>query len=413
MKPTSKHLALILLCLILFAAPVYSVVPEDGRFPKDPKVAVVPEFNSYFKADYKSSRADFLKRAGELAKVFKGTNLIALPVPSKLSADLFVDVFYIPAIKSTANLLIISCGTHGIEGFTGSALQRMIMEKFITPENLEQTGVLFIHALNPYGFNYLRRVTENNIDMNRNCDTSPELFSNKNDGYSKLYTFINPDKPASLGSCSNVFFVERAIMKILKATMPVLRQAVLQGQYQYPEGLYFGGKEFEPQLIALRPVLTKYSALYERLVQIDLHTGYGERGKMHLFPNPAKTPEIKTATEKLYEGYKIDWGNNKDFYTITGDFSNLISKLIPGKQIVPMTLEFGTMDSQKTMGSLRSIQNMILENEGFHYGYKNKRTERKVKEWVLEMYSPSSPVWRTMVMEQSVKLMDQVFGKLR
>ncbi len=413
MKPTFKHLTLVLLGLILITIPIFSSIPEDGRFPKDPKISVVNEYTGYWKADYKSSRADFLKKAEVLSRTFTGTELKAIRVPSKLADELFVDVFYIPALKNTKNLIILSCGTHGIEGFAGSAIERMVMEKYLTKENLTQTGILLIHANNPYGFNYLRRVTENNVDINRNCDVSPELFATENDGYSKLYSFINPDKPASLGSCQNVFFVERAILKILKATMPVLRQAVLQGQYQYPEGLYFGGKGFEPQVLALRPVLAKYAAKYDQLIQIDLHTGYGERGKMHLFPNPAKSPEIKAATEKLYEGYQIDWGNSKDFYTITGDFANLVANVIPGKPIVPMTLEYGTMDSQKTMGSLRSIQNMILENQGFHHGYRNKRTERKVKEWALEMYSPSSPVWRTMVMEQSVKIMDQVFTKLR
>jgi hypothetical protein len=194
--------------------------------------------------------------------------------------------------------------------------------------------------------------------------------------------------------------------------MPVLRQAVLQGQYDYPEGLYFGGKEFEPQVVAIKPVLMKYAGRYRRIIHVDLHTGYGERGKMHLFPNPARTPEVKSGTENLFAGYRIDWGDSKDFYTITGDFSNLIGKMMPDKLVIPMTLEYGTMDSQKTMGSLRSIQNMILENEGFHHGYKNKRSERKIREWLREMYAPSSPVWRTQVMQQSDEVFNRLFHKL-
>jgi hypothetical protein len=411
MKLRTK-LFLVILGFVLNAAPIIALVPEDGRFPKDPKIAVVPGYTEYFKTTYQASRADFLKKADELSMQFRGTEKLAIPVPTKLGTELFVDVFYVPSLKASNNLIVISCGIHGVEGYAGSAIQRLVMGKYLTTENLQNTGVLLIHAMNPYGFNYIRRVTENNVDMNRNCDNTTELFSHKNEGYTKLYTFINPDKPASLGSCQNRLFVERAILKIVKATMPVLRQAVLQGQYSYPEGLYFGGNEFEPQLVALKPVLAKYAALYDKIIHIDLHTGYGERGKMHLFPNPAKSPEVKTGIEKLYEGYQIDWGDTKDFYTITGDFSDLIGKMFPDKLVIPMTLEFGTMDSQKTMGSLRSIQNMILENEGFHHGYKNKRSERKIKEWILEMYAPTSLVWRTMVMQQSDKVMKQVFEKL-
>jgi hypothetical protein len=288
----------------------------------------------------------------------------------------------------------------------------MIMDRYLTRENLDDRGVLLIHAMNPYGFEYGRRVTGNNVDMNRNCDDSPGLFAHANPGYSQLYDFINPDKPASPGSCANRFFVERAIVKILKATMPVLRQAVLQGQYQYPEGLYFGGKTFEPQLVALKPILLKVASQFDKIVHIDLHTGYGARGRMHLFPNPATNEAVKTGTTELFAGYTIDWGDSKDFYTITGDFSGLIGKMLPGKLVIPMTLEFGTMDSQTTMGSLRSIQNMILENQGFHHGYKNSRSERKIKGWLLEMYAPQSPVWRTQVMQQSDAVMKQVMEKL-
>jgi hypothetical protein len=411
MKLSTKLLLLLSVSIIL-AGPSYSEVPEYGRFPKDPKIAVIPEYNDFFKESYAASRADFLQRAAELALVFRGTETIAIPVSSKSGTDLFVDVLYIPSLNRSQNLLVISCGIHGVEGIAGSAVQRMVMSKYLTRENLENTGVLLIHAMNPYGFNFIRRVSGNNVDLNRNCENSSDLFSIRNEGYTKLYSFINPDKPANLGSCQNRLFVERAILKILKATMPVLRQAVLQGQYTFPEGLYFGGKEFEPQVVAMKPVLLKYAGQYERIVHIDLHTGYGARGKMHLFPNPAKSPAVKSGTEKLFEGYQIDWGDTKDFYTVTGDFSNLIGKMLPDKLVIPMTLEFGTMDSQKTMGSLRSIQNMILENQGFHHGYKNKRSERKIKEWFLEMYAPSSPVWRTQIIQQSDAIMRQVFERL-
>jgi hypothetical protein len=406
-------LRFIVLGLLLATFTGFSSVPEDGRFPKDPKVAVLPEYADYFKDSYQASRLDFLIRAEVLSLKFKGTEKLAIAVPSKETKELFVDVFYIPALKNSENLLVISCGTHGVEGYAGSAIQRMIMEKYITPENLENTGVLLIHAMNPYGFSRIRRVTENNVDMNRNCDATADLFNNKNEGYTKLYKFINPDKRASLGSFQNRLFVERAILKIVKATMPVLRQAVLQGQYQYPEGLYYGGKEFEHQVIALKPNLIRYASGYNRIIHIDLHTGYGARGKMHLFPNPALNKNVKEGTEKLFEGYQIDWGDSKNFYTITGDFSNLIGKMLPEKLVIPMTLEYGTMDSQKTMGSLRSIQNMILENQGFHHGYKNERSERKIKGWLQEMYAPSSPVWRTMVMEQSNELMGKVFNRVK
>lgn len=409
-----KHFSyktLILLSFLVLTADLAGA-PAFRKFPRDPKIKPNPEWLRYYKETYEENRAEFLRKADSLGKVYPGCVPFNVKVPTATNAELFVDGLYIPALNGNRNLLILTSGVHGVEGFAGSAIQRMVIDKQINVKNLDQTGILLIHAVNPYGFNFIRRVSENNVDLNRNSDVTEDLFSTKNEGYTALYRFINPDKPVNLGSCQNRFFVLTAITKIIKASMPVLRQAVLQGQYEHPEGLYYGGNKFEPQLADLKPIMVKYAGQYGRIVQIDLHTGYGERGKMHLFPNPPKSPEVKNETLQLFPGYQIDWGDSKDFYVINGDFSALIGKILPQKMMVPMLLEYGTLNSQKTMGSLRSIHFTILENQGFHHGYKNKRSERKVKEWFREMYAPMSPVWRTQVMDQSEKLMNVLFTEL-
>ena len=66
-------------------------------------------------------------------------------------------------------------------------------------------------------------------------------------------------------------------------------------------------------------------------------------------------------------------------------------------QYLYMDFEWGTMDSQKTFGSIKSIQRMINENQGFQYGYKNEKQEQKVKKAVLKSYYPASDAWRSEV----------------
>jgi hypothetical protein len=43
-----------------------------------------------------------------------------------------------------------------------------------------------------------------------------------------------------------------------------------------------------------------------------------------------------------------------------------------------MVFEFGTLDSQTTMGSIKSLHNLIVENQGVHHGYKTKKDELKI-----------------------------------
>jgi len=269
-------------------------------------------------------------------------------------------------------------------------------------------GILILHSVNPYGFKNFRRVTENNVDLNRNSDTEISLYANENPGYGDIYGLLNPAGKVNTGSLSNQFFYVKAIANIIRASMATLRQAVLQGQYDYPEGLYYGGNDFEPQIRSLHSILPPIFDPYESIFEIDLHTGYGERRVLHLFPNPVEDQKIKQMTESIFPGQHIDWGDSDDFYTITGDFSYFLRKIKPVALYLNMPFEFGTLNSQKTFGSLKSIQNMILENQGANYGYKRKKDEKKVKEHFLEMYYPSSEAWRSEVMKQARDMLELV-----
>jgi hypothetical protein len=232
------------------------------------------------------------------------------------------------------------------------------------------------------------------------------LYKTVNEGYPKVYKLINPQKPVHTGSIGNRLFFFKAVFNIIKASMPVLRQAVLQGQYQYPEGLYYGGKTYEPQIKALNPIIDSFTDPYAMVFALDIHTGYGERGKLHLFPNPVDSI-TKKRMETVFEGYHFDWGDSDDFYTITGDFVGFIGQLNENKKFIPMTFEFGTMDSQKTSGSIKSIKIIILENQGEKHGYKREKDSLKVKKDLMEMYFPSSQDWRIKVLKDTEDILSK------
>lgn len=369
-----------------------------------------PDFLQYYSTSYDDARQDFKLRSKELINQFPNGQLFSLPVPTESGKDITIDMLFLPATQDSSKLLIISSGVHGVEGYVGSAAQKLVMNQFITPELLEKTGVFLIHAVNPYGFKYTRRVTENNVDLNRNSDIDPKLYETQNLGYAEVYDLVNPKGKLDVNSLGNKFFFLKAIANIAQKGMPVLRQAVLQGQYQFAEGLYFGGKQPEPQIKMLMPVIKEVCEPYQTVFAIDLHTGYGQRGMLHLFPNPVE-PDMKARMERLFEGYQIDWGDSDDFYTVTGDFVNYIGKINTGKTFIPMTFEYGTMDSQTTMGSLRSIHIMIKENQGQQYGYDSPDDSVAIKHDLLEMYYPASESWQSKIMHDTQLMLDEVIPR--
>ena len=365
----------------------------------------------YFQSSYEECRKSFILLADKIKKKFKNVRISKLKVESKKDPDLTIDYCYVPAQKKFKRLLILSSAVHGIEGYVGSAVQQMFMKELIGNVNLTDTGVLFIHGINPYGFKYNRRVSENNVDLNRNCSKDNRLYKSVNAGYSDLYGMLNPKGKVSLRSVGNVFFQINAIWKIVQYSMKTLRQAILQGQYQYQEGLYFGGNALEPSIKAVTPLIKEVAKNYEIVFNIDLHTGYGARGTLHLFPMPIEDKKIKKDLENIFSGNHIDWGDGDDFYTVTGDFTSYIGQLLPGKYYLPMVFEFGTLDSQTTMGSITSLHNMIVENQGFHHGYKTKKDELKIKSDLLEMYYPSSENWRSKAIEDARQILSQAVTK--
>ncbi len=372
--------------------------------------SVAADYSPYFNEDYEMLSESFENLSLELLNKYRNVEYRKVIVPSQDSDKLTFGVCYVPAQKNNKNLLILSSGVHGVEGFVGHAVQSLFIDRFLDEELIENTGVLLIHSLNPYGLKHMRRVTDNNVDLNRNSPSTDNLYSTVNEGYPKVYELINPQKKVKVSSVENRFFFLKAVNEIRKVSMPVLRQAVLQGQYQYPKGLYFGGLSPEPQIDSLRPIIERICDPYQTILAIDLHTGYGERGVLHFFQDPVDK-ERMDKIESLFAGYTIDWGNTEDFYTVTGDFTDFVEALNSEKQFYPMTIEYGTLNSQTTMGSLKSIHIMILENQGQQFGYASERDSIKVKHDLLEMYFPASVNWRNHIMEQSKMVFDSIIPR--
>src|SRR5208282_2660701 len=90
-------------------------------------------------------------------------------------------------------LLLVSSGTHGVEGFCGSGCQVALLhdETFLSTIARAGVSVLMLHALNPYGFSLLRRANEDNADLNRNfVDFGGPLPAS--DAYAALHQLLLP-----------------------------------------------------------------------------------------------------------------------------------------------------------------------------------------------------------------------------
>ena len=116
-----------------------------------------------FSESYSEARTMFLDCAKPLASHLESH--VHEGLKGAQGEDLAIDIAVFGSIDAPKSLFLVS-GTHGQEGFAGSALQLAFLQKIGTPA--PGTNIIMLHALNPWGFSHVSRTDEQNIDVNRN-----------------------------------------------------------------------------------------------------------------------------------------------------------------------------------------------------------------------------------------------------
>ena len=223
-----------------------------------------------FAPSYAQARAKFVA-AAEAAGLDVASHLH--PMLGRDGEALALDVA-LEGPREATSLLLISSACHGAEGFCGSGVQVALLRDAAWHALLRERGVavLYLHALNPYGFSWLRRVTHEGVDLNRNFhDFSQPLPANL--GYDALAHLLVPEHwPPSAE-------VQAALQRHVAVQGFVATQAAItSGQYTYPQGLFYGGANPTWSNVTLRHVLQAHGQRCHRLGWIDLHTGLGPSG---------------------------------------------------------------------------------------------------------------------------------------
>jgi hypothetical protein len=366
----------------------------------------------YFVETYEEGRLKFRQLADKVKSQNDDAYYNFFEVPSQVDTDLTVDYLYIPAKIQKEKLLIITTGVHGMEGYLGSAALQHFLYENLKNLNLDNMGVLVFNSINPYGMKYYRRVSENNVDMNRSFDITDDLFSTENELYGEINEFLNPTVPVDIDSWDNELTYLQLAQYI--TSVDELKEAVLGGQYEYPKGVYFGGSQFEPQKQEIENLLLQYTADYSTLFLFDIHTAYGDRGKLHLLMNAGLSDTQKTALNSIFEGYVIeDTGENASDpnFRLSGDITVYFEDLFADKKVITMTLEYGTLNTLDYTGAIDALDRTRLENQGFHYGYASEADKIQVEEEFREMFYPSSESYRRDVMNQTITMFDLIFKR--
>lgn len=376
---------------------------------------------SYYSAGYEEARARFREAANVLVSSTPGALTWADPVPSRTETDLTVDGMYLPPLGRPKRLLVVTSGVHGMEAFVGSAVQLMLLREAGPQFDRRETGYMFVHVLNPYGFKRQRRATENNVNLNRNFGLDQSLYSTANPGYAALRDALEPAGPAGSPwlSLAQVAWQLGGRVAMGNATLALLGQSIGQGQFEYAQGLEYGGAGPEPQTRDFLRRLQEIAKPFEQIVLTDLHTGLGDRYRLHLMPGDADRSvdaalfaELFTPSEDI-DAYAFTPNDSDGFYRTYGDLNNVIPQLLsPEQRAVAVTLEYGTVGNGG-FAKLETIARVIQENRGFHFGYASASAEAASRSRFADLFFPSEEKWRVNAIETARATYTKMLMRMR
>jgi len=387
-------LAVVLFCTLVMPHVILKMNTQD---PADKSIA----YGDMFFDEYEEVRAHFLEKTEEL----KAAGMETQSESYEISAEegLYIDSLYVPAKEEQTNLIVITTGVHGIEGYIGSVMLDVFWEEVYPTVNPENTGVLIVANVNPYGMKYHRRFNENNVDLNRNFILDWESFDlTTNKDYPKVYDFLGPEKTMGNLFWHEAGFYASVAKQAVVNGVSTITNALTGGQYEYPEGVYYGGVEDQESTVYLKNVFAEtLQSNYENIIHIDVHSGYGPRYTMVIF-NSIYDTTTEAEAKKLYNYEDIIAFDSESFYPTTGDttdfYYRLRDKLGTDTELYSTCFEFGTL-GDGLLDSVMALKYTVEENQNHWYPSSNKTTNAAIKERYLRMFHPSETAWREKTIE--------------
>jgi hypothetical protein len=352
---------------------------------------------SAFSQTYAEARTKFR----QAAKV-KGlhTRAYVLPLPGRDGEELAVDVALFGA-PDAERLLIISSGCHGVEGFCGSGVQVSLLQDPTWHAYAETQGfaVLYVHALNPWGFSWWRRTTQENVDLNRNfVDFLQPLAVNA--GYQALHRALVPDAWPPQAKDEQVI-----ASFVASHGMIALQAAVSGGQHQEAQGLFYAGQAPCWSQTTWRAILQDYGQLCSHLALIDLHTGLGPIGHGERILC-CRDDQFALARARSWWGDRVTsiYDGSSVSTRLSGMNFEAIYQECLQAEYTGIAIEYGTQPMNDVMQALRAdqwLQNQLDVPEELRH---------TIKQQLRDAFYIDTDEWKSRVVDQAQQATRQAFS---
>lgn len=351
-----------------------------------------------FKTSYQQARSQFVALVDECHGELRS---FAHPNKGPHGEDLFLDLAVWGKVSADTKVLI-SSGTHGIEGYTGSGVQAALLRDGLTEGLPGDVGLLMVHAVNPYGFAWQRRVNEDNVDLNRNF-IDHDLPHPENPRFADLVELICPKQ----WNDQTLAAIQDGLRDYAVTHGAAAMQAALSGgQYQFPDGVFYGGVRPAWSNECMHEIARAHLTTGGRVFAIDVHTGLGDYGSAEcIVEYPLDSEAAAVASQIWGQRVKNTLSGESHSAAVSGSIVSGLTRVIPG-QLVGTGLEYGTMPMAQVMAAL-------LADTWLHsHGELGSAQGAAIKAQMVDAFYPDADDWRESVVDiardVTARLMDYI-----
>lgn len=345
----------------------------------------------HFARDYSDARTRFLAAARSAgASVTPLQNPLRGPETEKL----FTDVAWWGPTDAERVLVTLSA-THGVEGFCGALCQTAWFAEGMNRELPAGVALMAIHAINPHGFAWIRRVTEDNVDLNRNFVDHAQPYP-VNPAYEELRDAIVPSDWSDAGRAAAD---ARLVAYGAKHGAMALQTAVTGGQYSDPQGIFFGGHAPTWSNRTLIAIFRRFLARAKTVAVVDYHTGLGPYGHGELITGLIpESPNYRTTRDWLGDELTSPLLGNSASAKLYGINQIGMEAAIPKARLAAVAIEYGVAPMDETRDALRA------DNWLHVHGDLRGAQAQAIKAEMRRVFYGDTDRWKTMVWDRSVEI---------
>lgn len=299
-------------------------------------------------------------------------------------------------------IVVIASGTHGVEGYAGAVCQFRFMETYLERWVSSTIAYLLVHAVNPWGYLNDRRVTQEGVDLNRNFVDFPvptPTFS----GYRAYHhLLVSNFRPLPAGLWNELRLLSCMLTRKQRKSA---QAAITAGQYEYPDGLFFGGYAPTKSRIVWEQIIHAYLHGRRRAFLLDIHTGLGKRGVGELISYlPASSAEFQLMSAWFHGSLKSMANGDSVSMPLTGDLTAAFDRSVAA-QSCALGLEFGTQAPLVVLDALRA--------DHWYYNHAEVLSEKhrtRVRQKMKNAFFPPDPRWSIQITRRFDQVMEELIA---